>query len=175
MASLEMYRWFSEVMNLDHGFRGYLEEARRIWHFSANGNDIASQSVIPFWRQTRSVLTFPRYHHTEGPTRCRISPNKHKVHQFRALCKSWLADRSCHDHGRKVPYGRSYLRTCIPKTTCLKSNRILGNRRAALDLWSTLKRLWRCIRCKDGRTPRDPNRLDGAEVSERKWEGIILG
>jgi hypothetical protein len=27
MASFDMYRWFSEVMNLDQGFRGYL--ARR--------------------------------------------------------------------------------------------------------------------------------------------------
>lgn len=66
-----------------------------------------------------------------GPGLYDICPGIQEALQSPGLSRFAPADHSCHDHGRMVPYGRSWMPTCIPKTTCPVNNHTFDSPPAA--------------------------------------------
>ena len=95
---------------------------------------------------------------------------KHRAHRYLGPWRSLLIDRSCPCPGRKVPFRRSFPRTCILATRCLVSNRRFANRWEALGPWNSEKQLSRCTLDLGDRIQQDPNRLSEAcDWHDRSW------
>lgn len=62
-----------------------------------------------------------------------IYPNIQTALQYQALWQCVQVGHSCHDHGRMVPYGRSWMPTCTLATTCPMNSHTFGNQPKALD------------------------------------------
>ena len=136
MASFDMYRWFSDVMNRVQSFLGYLEE-----------NRVGSRA----WIEDQAMLTFLLLRRIEDQALYYTCRCMRRVRRFPKLWLSSLVGRNCRGHEKKAPCGKSILwmlgdgesqenqnneknrplmQTCSHSSTCPDYSRIPGNRPA---------------------------------------------
>ena len=104
MASFDMYRWFSDVMNRVHGFLGYLER-------------IHIQDWVEI--EGQKMPTFQVIHHIGHQALYYTCRCMRRVHQFPKLLLSSPVGRNCRVRGRKALSGKSVCSTSGHDNSCI--------------------------------------------------------